>query len=71
LPGRGAVRICSTRRCPSDIFAVEAITDARDGEDKARMSGIGLNLAAQLADVDVEIMGIRAIAGSQTWVRSI
>src|SRR6266566_7175785 len=46
------------------LVSIEAITNTRYGEDKARMRGVRLNFTTQLSNVNMEIMGFGSIAGS-------
>ena len=56
--GRSRRCACSRRRraCERLSFGLEAVADARLGEEEARPRGVGLELAAEVADVDVEVL---------------
>src|SRR5579885_593706 len=58
-----SLRFTTSAELRSVLFAAETITHAGDSEDKARAGRIRLDFAAQLANIDVQVMGIRTIAG--------
>src|SRR5260370_35022088 len=49
------------RRVHFILFCVETVANARDGEDKTWVGGIWLDLAAQLANVYVQVVRLRTI----------
>src|SRR5580692_5087026 len=51
----------SHQRASSTSEAREAVPDARDGEDVARLGRVGLDLAAQVANVDVDHPGLDGV----------
>lgn len=55
-------RACGRRWKTGSGTAMEAIPDAGLGEDELRSPGIALQLAAQVIDIDVQVVRLRPIA---------